>query len=66
LTPTTEITLVDGRRYRVEGEAKEVERAILNAARGSIMELTWLIDAESGEQIGVNPESVVMLRALGS
>lgn len=62
----TEITLLGGERYRVEGEAKQVERLILDAARGSIMQLAWLTDAESGGSIGVNPECVVMLRALGS
>jgi hypothetical protein len=65
MTPTTEITLVDGGRYRVQGDVKEVERKILDAARGSIMELTWLTEVESGEQIGVNPECVMMLRSLG-
>ncbi len=62
----TEITLLGGERYRVEGEAKQVERLILDAARGSIMQLAWLTDAESGDSIGVNPECVVMLRALDS
>jgi hypothetical protein len=62
----TEITVLGGERYRVEGEAKDVERQILDAARGSIMEFTWLIDADTGESVGVNPECVVLLRALGS
>jgi hypothetical protein len=66
MTPTSEITLMDGGRYRVEGDAKEVERRMLDAARGSIMELCWLTDAESGEQIGINPEYVMILRAVGS
>jgi hypothetical protein len=57
---------VGGDRYRVQGGADEVERVILNCARGSIMELAWLVEAETGESIGVNPECVVMLRALGS
>ena len=57
---------MDGERYRVTGDAKDVEQRILDAARGSIMQLSWFTDAESGEQIGINPESVVMLRALGS
>jgi hypothetical protein len=60
----TEITVLGGDRYRVEGDAKDVERAILDAARGSIMELAWLVESESGERIGVNPECVVMLRAV--
>ena len=64
MTLTTEITLVDGTHYRVEGDARDVERSILDAARGSIMELTWLTEAESGEHIAVNPECVMMLRAI--
>ena len=66
VTRITEIILVTGDRYSVEGEVKDVERAILDAARGSIMELAWLVEAETGERIGINPESVVMLRAAGS
>jgi hypothetical protein len=60
----TEITVVGGDRYRVEGDAKVVEQLILGAARGSIMELAWLTEVDTGERIGLNPECVVMLRAL--
>ena len=66
MSPITEITVLGGERYRVEGDAKDVERRILDAARGSIMEFAWLTDAETGAQVGVNPECVVMLRALSS
>ncbi|HET7049987.1 MAG TPA: hypothetical protein VFI54_17115 [Solirubrobacteraceae bacterium] len=66
MTSTTEITVLGGERYRVEGDAKQVERKILDAARGSIMELAWLIEADSGEALGVNPECVVMLRTVRS
>jgi hypothetical protein len=59
----TEITLLGGERLYVDGEAKEVERLILNAARGSILELAWLTDAKTGEPLGVNPEYVMTLRA---
>jgi hypothetical protein len=61
-----EITLVTGERCRVEGEAKDVERLLLDAARGSIMQFAWLTDAVTGESLAINPESVVMLRALGA
>ncbi len=63
MQPTTEITIVGGRSLRVKGDGKEVERMILAAARGSIMEFAWLTEAETGAPIGVNPESVVMLRS---
>jgi hypothetical protein len=64
-THTTEITVATGERYHVEGDARHVERIILDAARGSLMQLAWLTEAETGEDLAVNPEHVVMLRAAG-
>jgi hypothetical protein len=64
MSTTTEITVLGGDRYRVEGDIRDVERRILDAARGSIMEFAWLVEAETGERVGINPESVVMLRAV--
>ncbi len=64
-TDMTEITVVTGDRYRVEGAARDIERLILDAARGSIMQLAWVVEAETGDSLGVNPESVVLLRAVG-
>ena len=66
MSSTTEITVQGGERYRVEGEARDVERLILDAARGSIMQLAWLTEVQTGESLGINPESVVMLRAVDS
>lgn len=63
MTATTEITVAGGARYSVEGNANDVERVVLDAARGSIMALAWLIDAETGQRVGVNPAMVVSLRA---
>ena len=60
----TEIGLAGGERLRVEGDPREIEARILAAARGSIMELAWVTEADSGQSIGVNPEHVVTLRAL--
>jgi hypothetical protein len=60
---TTEITVVGGQTFRVDGESREIERAILDAARGSIMQFAWFLDTDSGEGIAVNPEHVVALRA---
>jgi hypothetical protein len=51
---------------QVEGDPKDVEARILAAARGSIMELAWLTEAGSGQQVAINPEHVLMLRALDS
>jgi hypothetical protein len=66
MSSITEITVLGGERHRVEGDIKQVERQILDAARGSIMEFSWLTDAETGESLGINPECVVMLRSLSS
>ena len=66
MTPTTEITVVTGDRYHVDGDLKDVERIILDAARGSIMQFAWLVDAETGDDLAVSPERVVILRAGGS
>jgi hypothetical protein len=63
---TTEIMLVSGERCRVAGATREVERIILDAARGSIMQLAWLIEAETGDHVAVNPEFVVLVRAARS
>ena len=62
--PSTEITLVGGERHRVHGDAKQVERLILDAARGSLLQFAWLKDAVTGETLGVNPDHVVALRAV--
>jgi hypothetical protein len=60
----TELIMVGGERIRVDGDAPVVESAILSAARGSIMELAWMIDAETGGRVGINPAHVLMLREL--
>jgi hypothetical protein len=64
-TRTTEISLVTGDRLRVEGDVKHVERTIIDAARGSIMQLAWFIEADTRDDLAVNPEHVVLLRAAG-
>lgn len=63
---TTEVTVLGGDRYQVDGDPKDVEKAILDAARGSLMQLAWLVESETGARLGINPECVVMLRALSS
>ena len=65
-TSTTEITLVTADRYCVRGDSKSVERIVLDAARGSIMQLAWLVEAETGKDFAVNPHRVVILRAADS
>jgi hypothetical protein len=60
----TEITLVNGDRHEVGGDPADVEKAIIAAARGSIMQIAWLEEAESGRPLGVNPAHIVSLRAV--
>ena len=62
-TSATEIIVATGDRYRVDGDVKDVERIIVDAARGSIMQLAWLTDSETGSDLAVNPEHVVLVRA---
>ncbi len=65
MNPVTEITLTGGERLRIEADVREVESAIVSAARGSILELAWLTDARTGQRFAVNPDHVLMLRAIG-
>jgi hypothetical protein len=64
--PTTDIAVATGDCYRVEGTVKDVERVVLDAARGSIMQFAWLVDAETGADLAINPDHIVTLRAPGS
>jgi hypothetical protein len=60
----TEITLLSGERHRVDGEAAQIERMILDAARGSILQFAWMTDSETAEPLGINPAHVMTLRAI--
>ena len=55
--------MVNGDRLAIGGEPLDVEKAIIAAARGSIMQLAWVEEAGSGRPLGVNPAHVVSLRA---
>jgi len=46
-----------------DGDAKDTEAVIVDAARGSLMNFAWVIEAETGERVGLNPHHVVMLRS---
>jgi hypothetical protein len=63
---TTEITLVGGNQLTVKGELQQVEARIVGAARGSIMELAWMTDADTDQQVGINPDHVIMIRGRAS
>jgi hypothetical protein len=62
--PATELTLVTGERCAVGGALADVEKAIVAAARGSIMQFAWLEEADSGRPLAINPAHVVTLRAV--
>lgn len=62
----TEITLTGGTQIRVDGGVQVVETAIVSAARGSIMELAWMTEAQTGQPVAINPDHVLMLRELDS
>lgn len=62
----TEITLLGGERHRVDGDVKQVEQLILDAARGSIMQFAWVTDAQTAEPLGINPEHVMTLRTVSA
>ena len=47
--------MIGGERLLVEENAATVEAAILSAARGSIMELAWITDAETGQRSESTP-----------
>ena len=57
----TALTLVTGERITVAGAIEEVEETLLAAARGSLLQLAWLTEAETGRPVGLNPDHLVML-----
>ena len=57
----TTVVVVTGERYEVQGSPSEVEAAIVAASRGSIMQLAWVTEADSGRSIAINPLHVVAL-----
>jgi hypothetical protein len=60
----TEILMVGGERIRVEQDATQVEAVIIAAARGSIMQLACITEAQTGQAIALNPEHVMLVRGL--
>ena len=63
IVSTTELTLVTGERYVVSGDAEQVEKTILAAARGSLMQFAWFEEVEDARPLGVVPGHVVSLRS---
>lgn len=63
LTAVTELTLTGGVPLRVVGEPKAIEAVLVSAARGSMLELAWLTEADTGQSVGVNPDHVLTIRS---
>jgi hypothetical protein len=66
VSPITEIIFAGGERHRVQGDIRQIEALVIDAARGSMMAFAWMVDAQTGEDIAVNPEHIVMIRAPAS
>lgn len=62
----TDILVVGGQRFCVRGAPEEVEVKILEAARGSILQLACLTEAESGSYLALNPAHIVAVSATKS
>jgi hypothetical protein len=58
---TAVIVMVTGERYEVQGSPQDVEAAVVAASRGSILQLAWMTEADSGRSIAINPLHVVAL-----
>jgi hypothetical protein len=60
---TAVVVMMTGERYEVEGSLKDVEAAIVAASRGSILQLAWMTEADSGRSIAINPLHVAALES---
>ncbi len=58
-----EVTLMNGQIIEAEGDVGEVEKTLSDAARSGHARFAWLIERDSGERVGVNPDQVLTLRA---
>lgn len=64
MATTTEVTLVSGDRFQVEGSVDEVAAKVSEAARGSILALASFTETD-GRSLLVNPQHVAAIRASG-
>lgn len=58
---TTVVVIAGGLRYEVDGSPSDTEATIVGASRGSILQLAWLTEADSGRALALNPHHVVAL-----
>jgi hypothetical protein len=59
----TELRLLNGDVFSVEGPLEEVERKLSDAARSGQSRLAWLTEHDTGQGIGVNPAHVAILKS---
>ncbi len=60
--PTTRLLLTTGELLEVDGDSRDVDKSLQNAARSSPGTLAWVTEQGGGEEIAVNPAHVVTLR----
>ena len=58
----TEIRLLNGDAFTVEGALDEVEKALSDAARSGQGRLAWFEEHGTGGSVGLNPAHVAVLR----
>lgn len=63
MSDLSDILVVGGQRFCIQGGPDEVEAKVLEAARGSILELVRLTEAESGRTVALNPAHIVAVSA---
>jgi len=61
-TTFSEIRLLNGDAFEVEGTVAEVERKLSDAARSGASRLAWLTEHATEAPVGINPANVASLR----
>jgi hypothetical protein len=59
--PTTRLLLTTGELLEVDGDSRDVDKRLQDAARSSPGTLAW-VKEQGGREIAVNPAHVVTLR----
>ena len=58
----TEIRLLNGDVFTVQGALEEVEKELSDAARSGLGRLAWFEEHGTGDSVGLNPAHVAALR----
>ena len=59
----TELRLLNGDVFTVEGSLEEVEKRLSDAARSGQSRIAWFTEHDRDGEIGVNPVHVAILRS---